>query len=42
MKLQILNNLYILEGTCKNITLNGWWIDAGTPDRILELESKLS
>ena len=37
-----LNNLYILEGTCKNITLNGWWIDAGTPDRILELESKLS
>ena len=36
-----LNNLYILEGTCKNITLNGWWIDAGTPDRILELESKL-
>jgi len=37
-----LNNLYILEGTCNNITLNGWWIDAGTPDRILELESKLS
>jgi len=37
-----LNNLYISEGTCKNITLNGWWIDAGTPDRILELESKLS
>ena len=37
-----LNNLYISEGTCKNITLSGWWIDAGTPDRILELESKLS
>jgi glucose-1-phosphate thymidylyltransferase len=37
-----LNNLYILEGTCKNITLSGWWVDAGTPDRILELESKLS
>jgi len=37
-----LNNLYIAEGTCKNITLSGWWVDAGTPDRILELESKLS
>ena len=35
-------NLYIFEGTCKNITLEGWCIDAGTPDRILELESKLS
>ena len=36
-----LNNLYIEEGTCKNVTLKGWWIDAGTPERIIELESKL-
>ena len=36
-----LNNLYIHEQKCKNITLNGWWIDAGTPDRIIELENKL-
>ena len=36
-----LNNLYIQDGKCKNITINGWWIDAGTPDRIIELESKL-
>jgi glucose-1-phosphate thymidylyltransferase len=37
-----LNNLYIKEGMCKNVTLNGWWIDAGTPERIIELESKLT
>lgn len=37
-----LNNLYIDEGMCKNITLSGWWIDAGTPERIIELESKLT
>ena len=36
-----LNNLYIQEQKCKNITLNGWWIDAGTPERIIELENKL-
>jgi glucose-1-phosphate thymidylyltransferase len=36
-----LNNLYIQDGKCKNVTINGWWIDAGTPDRIIELESKL-
>ena len=36
-----LNNLYIEEGMCKNVTLKGWWIDAGTPERIIELESKL-
>ena len=37
-----LNNLYIEEGMCKNVTLKGWWIDAGTPERIIELESKLT
>lgn len=37
-----LNNLYIQEGKCKNITIDGWWIDAGTPDRIMELEEKLT
>ena len=37
-----LNNLYIKDGKCKNITIDGWWIDAGTPDRILDLEEKLT
>ena len=36
-----LNNLYIKENLCKNIEINGWWIDAGTPERIEELETKL-
>jgi len=36
-----LNNLYIKEGSCKSLEINGWWIDAGTPERIEELESKL-
>ena len=36
-----LNNLYIKEGLCESIDINGWWIDAGTPERIEELESKL-
>ena len=36
-----LNNLYIQDGKCKNITIDGWWIDAGTPDRIIDLEEKL-
>ena len=36
-----LNNLYIQEGKCKSIEINGWWIDAGTPERIEELEAKL-
>ena len=36
-----LNNLYIKEGLCKSIEVNGWWIDAGTPERIEELETKL-
>ena len=34
-------NIYIKEKNCMNIPLNGWWIDAGTPDRIEELESNL-
>ena len=37
-----LNNLYIQDGKCKNITIDGWWIDAGTPDRIIDLEEKLT
>ena len=37
-----LNNLYIQDGKCKNVTIDGWWIDAGTPDRIIELEEKLT
>ena len=37
-----LNNLYIKDGKCKNVTIDGWWIDAGTPDRILDLEEKLT
>jgi len=36
-----LNNLYIKEGSCMSEEIIGWWIDAGTPDRIEELESKL-
>ena len=36
-----LNNLYIQDGKCKNITIDGWWIDAGTPDRLIDLEEKL-
>ncbi len=36
-----LNNLYIKEGLCESIDINGWWIDAGTPERIEELEAKL-
>ena len=36
-----LNNLYIKEGLCKSIEVDGWWIDAGTPERIEELETKL-
>ena len=37
-----LNNLYIQDGKCKNVTIEGWWIDAGTPDRIVDLEEKLT
>ena len=35
-------NIYITQDSCSNIKLSDWWIDAGTPDRIFELESKLS
>jgi len=35
-------SLYIEETKCVNIQIDGWWIDAGTPERIEELESKLS
>ena len=35
------NNLYISENSCRSIDIKGWWIDAGTPERIKELESKL-
>ena len=35
-------NIYVNENKCLNLDLNGWWIDAGTPDRIIELEKKLS
>ena len=34
-------NIYVKENTCKNFLIDGWWIDAGTPDRIIELEDKL-
>tara|TARA_B100000579_G_C22821010_1_gene850626 strand:- start:1175 stop:1891 length:717 start_codon:yes stop_codon:yes gene_type:complete len=36
-----LNNLYIEKKDCMNVEIDGWWIDAGTPERIEELESKL-
>jgi glucose-1-phosphate thymidylyltransferase len=35
-------NIYVNENKCLNLDLKGWWIDAGTPDRIIELEEKLS
>ena len=35
-------NLYIYEGTCSSIKLDTWWIDAGTPERIIDLEEKLT
>ena len=34
-------NLYIDEDRCTSVSLNSWWIDAGTPERILDLEEKL-
>ena len=34
-------NIYVQENTCRNFVIDGWWIDAGTPDRIIELEEKL-
>ena len=35
-------NLYINEGKCSSINLDTWWIDAGTPKRIIDLEEKLT
>ena len=35
-------NIYVNESTCLNLDINGWWIDAGTPERIIELEEKLN
>ena len=35
-------NIYVNENKCLNLDLKGWWIDAGTPERIIELEEKLS
>ena len=35
-------NIYVAQKNCKNFTIDGWWIDAGTPERIIELEEKLS
>ena len=35
-------NIYITQDSCSNIKLSDWWIDAGTPERIFELENKLS
>ncbi len=35
-------NLYINEEKCSSINLDTWWIDAGTPERIIDLEEKLT
>jgi len=35
-------DIYIKKNICLVKNLDSWWIDAGTPDRIIELESKLS
>ena len=35
-------NIYINEGSCSSINLDTWWIDAGTPERIIDLEEKLT
>ena len=35
-------NIFVSENECLNLNINGWWIDAGTPERIIELEEKLS
>ena len=36
-----LNKILIDEGGISYKEINGWWIDAGTSERILELEKKL-
>ena len=35
-------NIYINEKKCTNVEFGGWWVDAGTPDRIIELENLLT
>ena len=35
-------NIYIDEKKCTNVEFEGWWVDAGTPDRIIELENLLA
>ena len=35
-------NIYVNENKCLNLDVKGWWIDAGTPERIIDLEEKLS
>ena len=35
-------SIYVKENKCLNLEIDGWWIDAGTPGRIVELEKKLS
>ena len=35
-------NIYVSENKCLNLNISGGWIDAGTPERIIELEQKLS
>ena len=34
-------NIYINQDKCSNIELSSWWMDAGTPERILDLETRL-
>ena len=34
-------NIYIDKSCCEHIQFNSWWVDAGTPERIIELEDKL-
>ena len=36
-----LNKKLIEEGSLAYHEIDGWWIDAGTPERIVELESKI-
>ena len=34
-------NIYIDKSCCEHIQFNSWWVDAGTPERIIELEENL-
>ena len=34
-------NIYIDKLCCEHIQLHSWWVDAGTPERIIELEDNL-